>query len=84
MSDEEQQKIVAAGAFGLAAFHLQNAILSALVAKGALSPSEVALIIQGARMELDRPDLGPTDLGSIAKDILTRLEQGWASQAKGH
>jgi hypothetical protein len=86
LSDDELHKIIAAGVFGLAAFHLQNALLTALVAKGHLTMKEAALTVKGAIIELDSHHLEPlaSDLGSLARGILTTLEQGWASQARGN
>jgi hypothetical protein len=86
LSDDELHKIIAAGAFGLAAFHLQNALLTTLVAKGHLTMKEAALTVKGAIIELDSHHLEPiaSDLGSLARGILTTLEQGWASQARGN
>jgi hypothetical protein len=86
LSDDELHKIIAAGAFGLAAFHLQNALLTTLVAKGHLTMKEATLIVKGAIIELDSHHQEPlgSDLGSLARSILTTLEQGWASQARGN
>jgi hypothetical protein len=86
LSDDELHKVIAAGAFGLAAFHLQNALLTTLVAKGHLTMKEAALTVKGAIVELDshHPEPIVSDLGSLARGVLTTLEQGWASQAKGN
>lgn len=86
MSDDELHKIIAAGAFGLAAFHLQNALLTSLVAKGHLTMKEAALTVTGAIIELDAHHQGQlaSDLGSLARSILTTLEQVWVSQARGN
>jgi hypothetical protein len=83
---QQLMKVAAAGAFGLAAFHLQNAILTTLVAKGILTTKEAALTISGAIHELDNlhPTPSDSDLGSMARHVLTTLSQGWDAQARGN
>jgi hypothetical protein len=84
LSDDELHKIIAAAAFGLATFPLQNALLTTLVAKGHLTMKEAALTVTGAIIELDSHHQGrfASDLGSLARSILTTLEQVWVSQAR--
>jgi hypothetical protein len=86
MKKDKPEKVIAAGAFGLAAFHMQNALLTTLVAKGHLTMKEAALTVKGAIVELEshHPDPSVSDLGTLARSILTTLEQGWASQARGN
>jgi hypothetical protein len=84
--EKQIDQVIAAGAYGLAAFYLQNAMLTILVAKGHLTMKEGALTIEGAINELDQNHANPSpgDLGSLAKAALTTLSQGWASQARGN
>lgn len=78
---EEGIDEVVASAFGLAAFYLQNSILTALVAKGHLTMNEAALTVSGAAQLLD--EMGPTSLSRLAKEALTSLADSWQRQAKG-
>jgi hypothetical protein len=88
MSDIENNEIdeVTASAMGLAAFHFQNSILTALFAKGYLTMKEAAVVVTGAVKSLE--ELKPTpdgrELVALAKQALMNLEKGWKSQARGH
>jgi hypothetical protein len=75
-----------AAAYGLAAFHLQNALLTTLVAKGHLTRKEAALTARGALHEFEkmRPSPEGWELFERAKHILTIHAQGWETQAKGN
>jgi hypothetical protein len=74
-----------AGAFGLAAFHFQNAILTTLVAKGHLTMKEAALTAKGALIEFDKHHpSSETELVPLARLALQNLFEAWQSQARGH
>ena len=79
---EEGIDEVVASAFGLAAFYLQNSILTALVAKGFLTVNEAALTVSGAAQLLD--EMHPTSRSRLAKEALTSLADSWQRQAKGN
>jgi hypothetical protein len=63
---------VVAGAYGLAAFHFQNALLTALVAKGLFTMKEAVLAPRGAAIELQnqRKQYGDNQLAAIAQQAL--------------
>lgn len=75
-----------ADGFGIAALHLQNSILTALVAKGYLTMKDCALTVHAAHHELNR--MNPTSLGhhmhASALQSLSTLAQRWDTQAKGN
>ena len=85
MSDNEIDETLAS-AFGFASFYLQNAILTALVAKGQLTMKEAALTIKGARVELEntKPHPMARELKVLALQALARMSEGWEKQAKGN
>jgi hypothetical protein len=73
--------------FGLAAFELQNALLTTFVSKGVLTMKEAALTCQGALVELQKRR--PTNqegeqVQAVAVAALTTLSQGWGAQARGN
>jgi hypothetical protein len=77
---------VTAGAYGLAAFYLQNALLTTLVVKGHLTMNDAALTARGALHELEQvkpPPLG-RELVALARQALKVHAQGWETQAKGN
>jgi hypothetical protein len=85
MPENEIDEIVAS-AYGLASFHLQNAILTTLVAKGHLTMKEAALTIRGAHHELEemKPTPMARELKALALQALKTLSEGWDNQAKGN
>jgi hypothetical protein len=85
MPDSEIDEVVAS-AFGLASYHLQNALLTALVAKGALTMKEAALTFQAAHHELEKMKPTPMarQLKTLALQALAKSCEGWTKQAKGN
>jgi len=85
MPENEIDEVVAS-AYGLASYHLQNAILTTLVAKGVLTMKEAAITFQGAHHELE--EMKPTPLGrqlhTLALQVLDMSSKGWTRQAKGN
>ena len=71
---------IMANAYGLAALHLQNAILTMLVSKGALTPKECAKICNGALHV--RENKHPSPWHELTRQILTTLARGWDTQPK--
>jgi hypothetical protein len=82
---EQQVDEAVASSYGLASFHLQNAILTTLVAKGHLTMKEAALTIRGAHYELKKMKPAPMgrELHALALQALTILSEGWDKQARG-
>ena len=76
----------AAEVSGLAALHLQNAMLTTLVMKGHITMKEAALTISGAIDSLKK--LNPTpearELVLLAGQMLKNMEGVWKAQARGH
>ena len=85
MSNDQIDETVVS-AYGLASFHLQNAILTTLVAKGHLTMKDAALTIRGAHHELNEMKVTATaqELKTLALQALTILSQRWDRQSKGH
>jgi hypothetical protein len=85
MPEEEIDEIVTS-VFGLAAFHLQNSMLTALVAKGHVTMREAAAIASGAVHSLAelRPTPDGREIVRLAKQALMKLADGWQRQAKGN
>ena len=81
MSDQEIDEVVAS-AYGLASFHLQNAILTTLVAKGHLTMKEAALTAKGAFLELNEKKATPLgrELKSLAAQSLKVLAKAGKSR----
>jgi hypothetical protein len=75
-----------ANGFGLAAMYLQNALLTALVAKGFLTMKDGAVVYECALQECEqkRPAELARDIHESARQILTTLARGWGTQAKGN
>jgi hypothetical protein len=75
-----------ANGFGLAAMHLQNALLTALVAKGFLTMKEGAVIYECALQECEqkRPAEFGRDIHESARQVLTNLARGWETRARGN
>ncbi len=75
-----------ANGFGLAAMHLQNSLLTALVAKGLLTMKDGAVIYACALQECEqkRPTELAFDIHESARQVLTKLARGWETQAKGN
>ena len=86
LSHEALANVIANGAFGLAAYHLQNSMLTILVRTGHLTMQQASLVFEGAIHEVDAqyPEPSPGDLSSYARAILARSHEGWKSQARGH
>jgi hypothetical protein len=85
MSDKEYDEVVA-GAFGVAAIHLQTSTLTFLVAKGYVSMKEAASIISAAAQELDQK-IGTSllpEMAALGTRVLTDLARRWERQAKGN
>jgi hypothetical protein len=83
---EDQIDELTAAAFGLAAYQLQNAMLTFLVSKGQITVREAALIVAGAVHQID--ELRPTPLGrelvELARQSLKTLRDRWKKQAEGN
>jgi hypothetical protein len=81
----EIDEVVASG-LGLATFHLQNSMLTMLVAKGHITMKEAVITISGAVDSLEklRPTPQARELAALAKQSLKNLEDGWKVQARGH
>lgn len=75
-----------ANAYGLAAYHLQNAVLTQLVVRGILTMREAAVTFSGAIDEMGalRPTPDAIDSVALAKVILQKSATAWDIQAKGH
>lgn len=75
-----------ANGFGLAAMHLHNAMLTALVAKGILTMKDGAVVYACALQECEqrRPAELARDIHESARLVLTNLARGWETQAKGN
>ena len=75
-----------ANGFGLAALHVQNALLSALVAKGFLNMKDSVVIYACALQECEqnRPTELARDIHESALQILTNLAHGWETKTKGN
>jgi hypothetical protein len=75
-----------ANGYGVAAMHLQTAIMTTLVAKGFLTMKDCALICKGALQEMEgkRPVPQGQQMHELARMILTTLARNWDVQAKGN
>ena len=84
MSKEEINEVTAA-AFGLAAYQLQNAMLTFLGAKGQITMREAALIVRGAVEQIDelRPTPDGHELVALARQTLVTVANRWKRQAEG-
>jgi hypothetical protein len=82
----EQTDKSAAEASGLAALHLQNAMLTTLVMKGHLTMTEAASTFSGAVDSLKKVNTTPEarELVLLAGQMLKNSERGWKVQARGH
>ncbi len=73
-------------AFGLASYHLQNALLTILMARGYLTMKEVALTFSGAIDALEKLRVEPEaeETVALAKLILQNSGKSWSIQARGN
>lgn len=84
LGDEITKSVAAAS--GLAALHLQNAMLTTLVVKGSLTMAEAASTFSGAvaSMKELKPAPEAQELVLLAGQMLKNMEGIWRLQARGH
>ena len=86
MTEDERLDEQTAGAFGIASFHLTQAILAGLVEKGVFSMAEVARIVGAAAAEADAavPTSPVPEMQALAQRGLAAAARKWERQARGN
>jgi hypothetical protein len=86
MTEDERLDEQTAGAFGIASFYLMQALVSALIEKGALTMREAAMICDAATKNADDavPISPVPEMQALAVKCLATVAAKWTRQAKGN